>query len=318
MMRRWHVFFANWQNILALLIVGTYIVVAALAPRLAPPEDPDDPVMFQRIPGVRVTALRKPRPPSDGVPLGATSGGWNVFYSLVWGTRHALRFGLLVTVLTGSFGVVIGAISGYSGGRVSRLLMRITDAFLTFPAIAGVFFFHQILRSTDPQATSLLQKVMLFLHMDPVMLALIMFSWMPYTRMINANVARLKQTEYAMAATTVGVRKLRIIFRHLLPNAVAPAMVLAARDIGGMVVLEAAFTYIGVGNGSPWGALLIIGRDWIIGPGGNLLMYWWVFLPPTLALVLFSIGWNLLGDGLNIFLNPWLSRGNGKAAWRGF
>jgi peptide/nickel transport system permease protein len=121
-------------------------------------------------------------------------------------------------------------------------------------------------------------------------------------------VARLKQEEYAMAARTIGATHLRIILRHLLPNGIAPAIVMAARDVGGMVILEAAFTFIGVGGGSPWGMLLVSGRDWIIGPGGNPLAYWWVFLPATLAVILFGVGWNLLGDGLNSALDPRAAR----------
>jgi peptide/nickel transport system permease protein len=85
-------------------------------------------------------------------------------------------------------------------------------------------------------------------------------------------------------------------------------MVLGARDVGGMVVLTAAFTFIGLGGSTEWGDLLSISRDYIIGSGGNPLTYWWVFMPVTLALILFGIGWNLLGDGLNTVLDPRLSR----------
>jgi peptide/nickel transport system permease protein len=224
---------------------------------------------------------------------------------MVWGTRPVLRFGLIVTSLTALLGTLIGAVSGYLGGVVNRLVMRITDAFLTFPAIAAVFLFGQMMIPTNPEATlTTFQKVMRVMKLDPVMLALILCSWMPYARLINANIIRLKRTEYAMAAQTVGVPPLRIILRHLLPNALAPIVVLAARDVGGFVILEAAFTFIGVGGNSTWGQLLVVGRGWIIGPGGNPLAYWWIFLPPTLALVLFGIAWNLLGDGLNTLLDP--------------
>jgi peptide/nickel transport system permease protein len=81
-------------------------------------------------------------------------------------------------------------------------------------------------------------------------------------------------------------------------------IVLVARDVGGMVLLQATFTFIGLGGNSLWGMLLVRGRDWILGPGGNILTFWWVFMPATLALVLFGVGWNLLGDGLNEVLNP--------------
>ncbi|MBN1260205.1 MAG: ABC transporter permease [Anaerolineae bacterium] len=297
-------FFSRWTNVAAILIIFGFIGVALAAPYLAPPDDPENPAPFRVAPaanGSRTTSSRQvPRPPAGDVPLGTVTGGLDVFYSLVWGTRAVLRFGFLAALGTACFGVVVGALSGYTGGLFNRLVMRITDAFLTFPSLAGVFLFRRILLyRVDPLVP--LSEVQTAL---PVILAFVMFSWMPYARLINANVLKLKQTDFALAAKTVGAPPLRIVFRHLAPNAMAPAIVLLARDIGGLVILEAAFTFIGLGAGLPWGVLLVAGRDWIVGPGGNPLTYWWVFLPATLALVLYGIGWNLLGDGLNTWFNP--------------
>ena len=114
----------------------------------------------------------------------------------------------------------------------------------------------------------------------------------------------VKEAEFVLASRSLGAGPLRIIFRHLLPNAITPAVVLLARDIGGMVVLGAAFTFVGIAGGSEWGTLLVISRDWILASPGNPLAYWWVYVPATAALVLFSVSWNLLGDGLNAALNP--------------
>ena len=96
----------------------------------------------------------------------------------------------------------------------------------------------------------------------------------------------------------------------MLPNAIAPAIVLIARDIGGLVILQAAFAFIGIGGTitgdiTEWNRLLLLGRTWIIGIGGNLLLYWWMYIPVTLALVLFGVGWNMLGDRLNVIFSPW-------------
>lgn len=183
------------------------------------------------------------------------------------------------------------------------MVLRLTDAFLAFPAIAGVLLLRQVMfpaNFTDPLTT--FQKV---IHsLTPVMIVLILFSWMPYARIINANILKLKQAEYTLAARTLGATHSRIIFYHLLPNAVAPVVVLIARDIGYFVILEASFRFIGLGGSLPWGILLVAGRDWIIGPGGNPSTYWWVFFPPTLVLILFAFAWNLLGDGLNTLMNP--------------
>ena len=140
--------------------------------------------------------------------------------------------------------------------------------------------------------------------LNPLMIALILFSWMPYARIINAQMIRLKKTEFVLASRTLGARDSRLIFKHLLPNAISPVIVLAARDVGAMVALQATFVYIGLTTGSPWAAILFWGREWIIGPGGSLLNYWWLFIPVTFALILFGITWNLLGDELNVWLNP--------------
>lgn len=299
-------FLSRPQNLLALVMLVLYVVVAAAAPLLAPADDPDNPGPFKAV-GRPTDVI--PRPPSREAPLGTLPRQLDVFYTLIWGTRSALRFGLIVALTTACLGVLVGATSAYLGGRINGLVMRITDAFLTFPAIAGVWLLQEVTVPAIPFAEPTpLQKALLNLKLDPVMLALILFSWMPYARLINASMIQLKQTEYVLAARSLGARNIRIILRHLLPNAIAPAIVLAARDVGGMVILESAFTFIGLGGSTEWGILLVAGRDYIIGMGGNPLTYWWVFLPATLAVVFFGVGWNLLGDGLNTLLNPRATR----------
>ena len=143
-----------------------------------------------------------------------------------------------------------------------------------------------------------------FLLIKPFPLAVILLSWMPYARMINDLVIRLKKTEYIEAAEAIGAKKRRILFRHLLPNCLSQNIVLAARDIGGLVILRATFTYIGLTDGSPWATMLILGKNFVFGPGGSPGTYWWVYLPISVAIVLFGLGWNILGDELNIWLNP--------------
>lgn len=312
-------FLFRWQNLLGLAIVLSFIGVAIAAPDLAPPDDPAQPASFH---DAIVGGRHVPRPPSRELPLGTTPDGYDIFYTMVWGTRSVLRFGLVAALTTACLGTLIGALSGYPGGWINGLAMRVTDAFLTFPAIAAVWFFNQIpvvamvtaIQSSRQWGTvpaellnytpTPFERMLLFMGVNAVMLALITFSWMPYARIINVQVARLRQEEYVLAARSVGAGGGRIVFRHLLPNAIAPAIVLVARDIGSMVITAAAFTFIGISGGSEWGILLVMGRNWIIGPGGNVLGTWWVFLPATLALILFGVAWNLLGDGLNDALNP--------------
>jgi hypothetical protein len=133
---------------------------------------------------------------------------------------------------------------------------------------------------------------------------LILFSWMPYARLIHSIVLTLKQTEFVQAARAMGGGPFWIIRKHLLRNSIGPAVVIAARDVGGVVLFQATLTFINIGGDSIWGTMLAQGRNWVLGPGGNLLTYWWVFLPPTLAVMLFGVAWNMFGDSLNDFLLP--------------
>jgi peptide/nickel transport system permease protein len=125
---------------------------------------------------------------------------------------------------------------------------------------------------------------------------------------MNASMTQLRQSDYIEAAIAMGASGPRLIRKHFLPNAISPTMVLMARDVGGMVVLAAAFIFIGFGGDIAWGIILVSSRDFVIGLGGNPFVYWWSFLPFALALTLFALGWNLLGDGLNSALNPRRSR----------
>jgi peptide/nickel transport system permease protein len=188
--------------------------------------------------------------------------------------------------------------------------MRLTDSFLAFPAIAAIWviqraFFSSIYNPfVDPYALTGWQLFLYRSRIDPVMIALILFSWMPYARLMNSQVRTVKQSEFVQAAESMGASRTRIVWRHVLPNAISPAIVLAARDVGAMVVLASAFIFIGFGGNVAWGTLLVSSRDFVIGLGGNPFQFWWTFVPVSLALILFGVGWNLVGDGLNAALNP--------------
>ena len=305
-MKRAGRFLRNGQVLVGCVIVGFFVVVAILAPQLAPPDDPDNP-STTRVIGKYYDPM--PREPNKEILLGTAPGQLDIYYSLVWGTRSALAFGLTVAVSTALFGILLGAFSGYVGGAIHGLIMRVTDAFLAFPVIAGVWLLRQVIMPATPFGElNAIQQTFFDLGLDPVLLTLILFSWMPYARLTSANVVQLKQTEYVEAARSIGARKRRIIGRHLLPNALSPVIVLGARDVGAMVILATAFTFIGLGASTEWGQLLVISRDYIIGLSGNPLTYWWVFVPTTLALIFFGIGWNLLGDVLNTVLDPRVAR----------
>jgi peptide/nickel transport system permease protein len=314
-MRHSRRFWSRWQNWIAIILVFSFIFISIAAPLLSP-NDPKNPGPFKVVGRATVS---EPKPPSEKAPLGTLPGQLSVYHLLVWGTRDAMRFGLPVALVTACIGILYGAMAGYTGGAVNRTLMRVTDAFLTFPIIAGVVLLQQLwlnaVYTTGGAITNLIGGSgfekntdsiiqILLRHVDPLTLSLVLLSWMPYARLVNTLVVGLKQTEFVVAARALGARPARILFRHILPNAITPAIVFVARDVGSFVIIQATLTFIGLTGNSPWGFVLSAGRDWVIGPGGNILTYWWTFLPATIAVILFGITWNLLGDGLSEVLDP--------------
>ncbi len=309
-------FFSQWQNWLGLLIVAAFVFMAIFAPLLAP-VDPDKQELAAR------PFQRVPQPPGPGAPLGRLPDQTSVFGVLVWGSRDALKFGVVVTAIIFFFGTLIGTAAAFLGGRANAFVMGTTDIFLAFPVIAGVVLFNQLsnvmlmnlLQTTEYAGFSLeaIQRLGLedtltpllspLMKMNPSAVAFSLFLWVPYARVMNASVMRLKRVEFVLAAKVSGVRNFRVMIRHLIPNAIAPVMVMAAKDVGALVVLQTTFAFIGLGKSNPWAHALLSGRDWIYSPNG-IVTYWWVFLPVTLALILFGIGWNLLGDGLIDAMNP--------------
>jgi peptide/nickel transport system permease protein len=322
-MRSLRRFFSRWQNWISVLLILAYIGVALLAPVISP-DDPKHPGPFMRVGRL---AENRPQPPGEKAPLGMLPTGIDVFHALVWGSRDALQFGLIVTISTALFGILYGALSGFIGNRPGSLMIRVSDAFLALPPIAGLVFLQQLLLTTigfmgglnfySPFFPRLIGPdepapfiVRLLEQVNPLMLSLIVLSWMPYARLVHSIVLTLKQTEFVQAARALGGSVSWIIRKHLLRNSTGPAIVLAARDVGGVVLLQATLTFVQIGGDSIWGEMLARGRDWVIGPGGSLLRYWWVFMPPTLAVMIFGIAWNMFGDGLNDALEPTSQRGD--------
>lgn len=313
-------YFTRWQNILALLLLAAYAGMAIAAPILANPEDGSGETPFQRVSDVKDY---KPQPPSSRAWLGTVATSvrnqhLDVFYTLVWGARGAFQFGLTAALGAAMLGMLIGGLGAFFSGWMQSLILRITDSFLAFPLIVGVALFNQLyliaMRLSSVQTIVIdgvsqtsgapLPLEIFFSRINPVWLALVLFSWMPTARLVNSLVMTVRNVDYVIAAQATGARWLRILVRHILPNTIAPIIVLTTANIGGMVLIQATLTFIGMGGESAWGGILAQGRHWIIGSGGNPLMYWWVFVPVTLALVIFGIAWNLFGDGLNDWLNP--------------
>lgn len=302
-------FLSRRRNVLAALVVTIYVVAAVAAPALSPPSDPRQPPGFKIV--GRARAAYVPLSPAELPPLGTTPQQQDVFHSLVWGARSALRFGLIVALTAAALGTAVGAVSGYAGGWLHGLVMRVADAFLAFPPVVGVLLFGKLFTVDAPDwmvPPTPIPSILSDLGLNAIMVTLIAFSWMPYARLVSADVRRYKRMDFVVAARAVGARPRRILFRHLLPHALPPAVVLVARDVGFMVVLDATFAFFNLGGTVEWGQILAANRDWIIGVGGNPFTYWWVFLPMTLALIVFGVAWSMLGDGLNAALNPRANR----------
>ncbi len=286
------------------LIVLAFSLVALAAPLIAPPQGAS-PYTFPKLGFSHI-----PQPPGPDHPLGTLSGQYDVFYGLVWGTRIALWIGLSITLGRALLGVVLGLISGYYGGWLDAALMRVTDAFMAFPimvvAMVVVAIFGENWQSAAPSGPA-----SLFDSINPhISLALILFGWMPYARLIRGNVLAERDKEYIQAVKSLGAPGRRVLFRHLLPNVSQGLLVLVTADIGTMVVLMAMFNFLGLRVTSSidmltdWGQMLNTARDWIVGTPSNAFEYWHTFIPASLAVVLFSMGWNLIGDGLRDVLDP--------------
>jgi peptide/nickel transport system permease protein len=314
------------QTVLALILILLFVLVAIFAEVIAP-------TTGELVDGVQLAGKSRdqlPHPPSPEALLGTTPGQMDIFYALVHGTRNALIFGLITTLLTALIGLIVGTVGGMSGGLVNQLSMRFTDGILCFPVIAGIVFFQQIINMTIislsgdtlalasydsdylsrflPSFIDLVNSKANFtsfiLNFDPVMLALVVLCWVPYARMMNVLILQTIKMEYVSAALSAGAKGWRIFFRHILPNTGAPLIVLISKDIGQMVIWQTTFAFVGFQSMSTWAAPLIVSRSWILGMGGNPFQFWWVYLPITLAIILFAFAWNLLGDEINHWLNP--------------
>jgi len=305
----------NPLSILGMIIMALFILVAVFAPAIAPPLS-DDPYTIPR-----EGYSENPRPPGEAWtrrtpdtafwlrPLtgseqwihlfGTTPGQWDIFYGIVWGTRTAFYVGLVITGITLMVGIVVGVVSAYYGGAIDMILMRITDVFLTFPFLMAALTLSAIL-------TPLFGR-----SLWPAMVAIVVFGWMGFARLIRGDILSIKERDYITAAKVIGAKDRRIMFRHILPNAIFPTLVVASLNIGDIVITFAALSFLGVGvdvGYADWGQLISFARDWITA----LDTYWYIVVFPGLALLFFVLSWNLVGDAIRDILDPRM-RGRGGA-----
>ncbi len=295
-------------SILGFILIALFIFIALAAPLIAPPLTPDDPYKIPRDgftseprPMMSDWTRNAPPLPFWWKPimktdhwvhiLGTSQGQYDVFYGIVWGTRTAFRTGFIVVIATFLIGIIVGSVSAYYGGAVDNIIMRVVDVFLTLPFILAALILAAVL--TPKIGRSLI----------PSIIALITFGWMGYARVIRSDILSVKERDFIMAARVIGVKDSQILFRHIIPNAIFPTLVLASLGIGDVVLTFAALSFLGIGVNvgyADWGQVLSFARNWIT----SLNMYWYIIVWPGLTLTLFVMGWNLVGDALRDVLDP--------------
>jgi peptide/nickel transport system permease protein len=308
--------FTNPLSVAGLILVAIFVFIALFAPILAPPlEASYDPYLIPRDgygpePKPPGTVWNRDVPPIPGWYraltgrdywvhlMGTTSGQFDIYYGIVWGTRTALFVGVVITAITVAIGMIVGSISAFYGGWVDDLLMRITEIFLAFPFLLAALTLSAIL-------------VPLFGRgIWPATIALITFGWMTYARVIRGEIFSARERDYVLAARVVGNRDSRLLLRHIIPNAIYPILVLASMRVGDYVLSFATLSFLGVGTDigyADWGQIVSFARDWIL----SLDTHWYIIVWPGAALLLFGLGWNLIGDALRDILDPRLRGSRG-------
>jgi peptide/nickel transport system permease protein len=282
--------FRNPSAVIGFALLLFFGAVAVFAPQIAPPKYAHNPYMMPHK-GFSPT----PKPPSKTNIFGTTSGQYDIFYGAVWGTRTAFKIGLFVVGIAGIVGVTLGAVSGYFGGIIDEILMRITDVMWAIPtlvlAMAIVVAFGR--------------------GLDKIMIALAMVQWRWYVRVIRSEILTLRDQEFVEAAKIMGVSDLMIILRHILPNAIYPILIMASMDMGSMVITASFMSFVGLGaprGFSDWGQMVALARNYIVGPPDDPMKFWYTIVIPGGCIVLFVLAWNLIGDALRDAFDPKLRR----------
>jgi len=270
--RFWRAFRRNRIAMLGLIIVCIMISLALFADIVAP-HNPIEPHYTDRL-----------HPPSAQFLLGTDELGRDIFSRLVFGARISLVIAFIAQTVAISIGITLGLVSGWFGGWVDDLIMRITDAFFAIPGLMFLIVWVAILNPSP---------VTIFVGLG-------LIGWTSDARMMRSQVLAIKKLEYVVAAQAVGAGTPRIMVLHLLPNAVAPSIVLASLGVAGAILVESTLSFLGLGVQIPnpsWGTMIDIGRNYFISA-------WWYAIFPGLAIMLTVLGFNFIGDGLRDALDP--------------
>ncbi|MBB3980250.1 peptide/nickel transport system permease protein [Rhizobium azooxidifex] len=274
----WRRFTANRLAVIGLVIILGLVFLAIFAPLLAP-----------HSPYIGDLAKARLLSPGPGHWLGTDDQGRDILSRLIYGSRLTLQVVLLVAVIAAPIGLLVGTVAGYAGGWVDAVLMRITDIFLAFPKLVLALAFVAALGPGIGNA----------------IIAIAITSWPPYARIARAETLTVRNSDYIQAVQLMGASPWRIVLRHIMPLCISSLIVRVTLDMAGIILTAAGLGFLGLGAQPPlpeWGAMIASGRRFI-------LDQWWVAAAPGVAILIVSLGFNLLGDGLRDALDP---RGSGQ------
>ena len=275
-MNFWEMFYKNKLMLTGSGIVLLFFLISLLAPWLAPYD-------FGQIDLTNVLAS-----PSASHLFGTDQLGRDVLSRMIWGARISLKVGFAATGVAIIIGTILGAVSGYYGGWIDAAIMRFVDIMLCFPTF---FLILAVIAFLEPSIWN-------------IMIIIGLTGWMGVTRLVRADFITLKERDFVQAARAIGASDLRIIFLHILPNAMASILVAATLGIAGAILTESALSFLGIGVQPPtpsWGNILTAGKD-------NIDIAWWLSLYPGLAILITVVGYNLLGEGIRDALDPRLKK----------
>jgi peptide/nickel transport system permease protein len=262
----------NRLALTGLILLIPMFFCAILAPMIAP-HNPIEPDLKNVLAG-----------PSFSHPFGTDMLGRDVLARVIYGSRVSLLVGFVSVGIATLIGLVLGALSGYYGGVVDEIIMRFVDLMMCFPTF---FLILAVIAFLEPSIWN-------------IMVVIGLTSWMGISRLVRAEFLSIKSKEFVMAARAQGLSNRKIIFGHILPNALAPVYVVATLGVGGAILTESALSFLGIGVQPPtasWGNILAQAKD-------NIEIAWWLSLYPGIAIFLTVMGYNLLGEGLSDILDP--------------
>jgi peptide/nickel transport system permease protein len=269
------IFARSASSMLGLALVLAFLGIAAVGPWIVPyPEDARGAVHLDQ----------KLSPPGARHWFGTDEIGDDIYTRVILGARVSLQIGLVITLVGALIGVPLGVVAGYAGGVPGEVIMRVTDVFLSVPALVLAL---AIVGALGPGILN-------------AMVALSLVWWPGYVRLVHGKTLALKGQSFVEAARAVGTGRARIVFLHILPNCLSPIIVKASMDMGTAILAAAGLGFIGLGAQPPlpeWGAMISHGRNY-------LPTWWWYSAFPGLFIYLTVLGFNLLGDGLRDVFDP--------------